>query len=114
MGDLPFKLFLEARPVRFLKVESSPERNSGWANCSIDCKANGAVLGFCQGLQYQLLAQSRDVVADKRNVRVVAGFPSAAIKGLSLFGFMDQVELVGFGPCFNCISIIVVSVVSPL
>ena len=69
---------------------------------------------FRQWLQYQLNAQSSNVMADKHDIMVVASLPSLAIKGLWLFGFMDQVELVGFGPCFNCISIVVVSVVSPL
>lgn len=56
MGNLPFKVFLEARPVRFPEVKSSPEWDSGRGDCSIECDANGAVLGFWQGLQYQLLA----------------------------------------------------------
>ena len=60
------------------------------------------------------VSQSRDAVADKHNIRVVASFPPPTIKGLWLFGIMDQVELVGLGPCFHCISISVVFGVSPL
>ena len=74
MGNLPFKVLLEARPVRFPKVESPLERDRGRGDCSIDCQANGAVLGFWQWLEYQLFAQSYDVLADKHNIRVITGY----------------------------------------
>ena len=57
---------------------------------------------FRQWLQYQLNAQSSNVMADKHDIMVVASLPSLAIKGLWLFGIMDQVELVSLGVVCRC------------
>lgn len=112
MGNLPFKVLLEGRPVRFPKVESPLERDRGRDDAALTVTPMGWCWVFGSGSSTSFLL--KPVKFWLTNNMVITCFSMSAIEGLWLFGIMDEIKLVAFSPCFNSIPICVVISISPL